>query len=246
MPAARRRAARVRPLSALPDALFHHRVASALKMRFCSELRALDQRIMAEVPPPKRGEHTSKTYHMFVAAANALRDAPAGESASSRSAKCARWRGGAPTCTRATPRASTTWATFGSSALSSLALWHSGTLATPLSPRVGSTRRTITMVKPRRRAVKCCRWFVNNPPFYKVYSTDALLYPPRHTLLHHGPPRARHAAPLHRRRHLGRGSLCGWPGWPCSGLARAFRSAGSAAALWSPTGHFSGGAHTHT
>lgn len=67
-------------LSVLPDALFHHRVASALEMRFCSELRALDQRIMAEVPPPKRGEHTSKTYHMFVAAANALRDAPAGES----------------------------------------------------------------------------------------------------------------------------------------------------------------------
>ena len=132
------------------------------------------------------------------------------------------------------------------SAVAPSPLWHSGTLATPLSPRVGSTRRTITMVKPRRRAVKCCKWFVNNPPFYKVYSTDALLYPPRHTLLHHGPPRARHAAPLHRRRHLGRGSLCGWPGWPCSGLARAFRSAGSAAALWSPTGHFSGGAHTHT
>ena len=67
-------------LPVLPPALFRHRVASALEMRFCSELRALDQRIMAEVPPPKRGEHASKTYHMFVATADALRDAPAGES----------------------------------------------------------------------------------------------------------------------------------------------------------------------
>ena len=64
----------------LPPALFTHRVASALEMRFCAELRTLDQRIMADVPAAKRGEHASKTYHLFVSAADAVRDAPPGDS----------------------------------------------------------------------------------------------------------------------------------------------------------------------
>ena len=64
----------------LPPALFTHRVASALEMRFGAELHTLDQRIMADVPAAKRGEHASKTYHLFVGAADAVRDAPAGDS----------------------------------------------------------------------------------------------------------------------------------------------------------------------
>ena len=64
----------------LPPVLFTHRVASALEMRFCAELRTLDQRIMADVPAAKRGEHASKTYHLFVSAADAVRDAPPGDS----------------------------------------------------------------------------------------------------------------------------------------------------------------------
>jgi len=67
-------------LPLLPPALFTHRAASVLEMRFCSELRSLDQRIMADVPEAKRGEHASKTYHMCVAAADAVRDAPPGDS----------------------------------------------------------------------------------------------------------------------------------------------------------------------
>ena len=63
-----------------PRAHFTHRAASVLEMRFCSELRSLDQRIMADVPAAKRGEHASKTYHLFVGAADAVRDAPAGDS----------------------------------------------------------------------------------------------------------------------------------------------------------------------
>ena len=67
-------------LPLLPSTLFPHRVPSALEMRFCAELRALDQRIMADVPVAKRGEHASKTYHMSVAAADAVRDATPGDS----------------------------------------------------------------------------------------------------------------------------------------------------------------------
>ena len=64
----------------LPPELFFHRVTSVLEMRFGAELRNLDQRIMADIPAAKRGEHASKTYHMFVGAADAVRDAPPGDS----------------------------------------------------------------------------------------------------------------------------------------------------------------------
>ena len=67
-------------LPLLPPTLFPHRVAAVLETRFGAELRTLDQRIMADVPAAKRGEHASKTYHMFVAAADAVRDAPPGDS----------------------------------------------------------------------------------------------------------------------------------------------------------------------
>eukprot|EP00908_Phaeocystis_cordata_P003532 Transcript_13872.p1 GENE.Transcript_13872~~Transcript_13872.p1 ORF type:complete len:406 (+),score=189.68 Transcript_13872:932-2149(+) len=66
-------------LPELPAALFPHRVGAALELRFCAELRTLDQRIMADVPAAKRGEHASKTYHMLVGAADAARDAPPGD-----------------------------------------------------------------------------------------------------------------------------------------------------------------------
>ena len=66
-------------LPELPAALFPHRHDAALERRFCSELCTLDERIMADVPAEKRGEHASKTYHMLVSAAEAARSAPPGD-----------------------------------------------------------------------------------------------------------------------------------------------------------------------
>ena len=66
-------------LPELPAALFPHRHDAALERRFCAELCTLDERIMADVPAEKRGEHASKTYHMLVCAAEAARSAPPGD-----------------------------------------------------------------------------------------------------------------------------------------------------------------------
>ena len=66
-------------LPELPAALFPHRHDAALERRFCAELCTLDERIMADVPAEKRGEHASKTYHMLVSAAEAARSAPPGD-----------------------------------------------------------------------------------------------------------------------------------------------------------------------
>ena len=56
-----------------------YRILHHVELRFCAELRTLDQRIMADVPAAKRGEHASKTYHMLVGAADVARDAPPGD-----------------------------------------------------------------------------------------------------------------------------------------------------------------------
>ena len=51
-------------LTTLPQALFDHRLDNAVEKRFCELLVEIDERIIADAPPQKRGEHASKTYHM--------------------------------------------------------------------------------------------------------------------------------------------------------------------------------------